>query len=65
MKLKDPWWYDGSPVCPRCGSGWPVCADRNEDGIRVYSHADTCARYNWADDLCEDCDRIMKAEYGY
>jgi hypothetical protein len=47
--MKDPKDYDGSGVCPRCGSGWPVCAGSE------YTHADTCDRYRWADDLCGRC----------
>ncbi len=41
-------------VCPMCANGRPVCSDRKADGTR-YSHAATCAVYEWGDDLCVDC----------
>ena len=48
-------------VCPRCGNGRPTCADKREDGSHYYSHADTCATYKWADDVCDGCK--SSAEY--
>lgn len=36
------------PLCPRCADGYPVCADE-------FTHAETCARYVWADDVCDEC----------
>ncbi|WP_159600277.1 hypothetical protein [Agromyces humi] len=44
--------YDGTPICPRCGDGWPVCAQ----GI---SHEESCAKYVFRDDLCDTCLILM------
>ncbi len=41
-------------VCPRCSNGRPVCSDWKPDGTR-YSHDETCAIYDWADDVCAQC----------
>ena len=41
-------------VCPRCGNGRPICTDTKPDGTR-YTHAETCATYDWADVLCDRC----------
>ena len=62
--MRNPEAYDGTPICPRCGDGWPVCADTSPTGEK-YTHAETCARYEWADDLCPPCDEEMESYYGY
>lgn len=41
-------------VCPRCSNGRPICTDTKPDGS-PYAHADTCATYEWADDVCGRC----------
>lgn len=48
-------------VCPRCANGRPCCADRKPSGER-YSHAETCATYQWAADVCARCKVEMIAE---
>lgn len=48
MTFHDPATYDGRTLCPRCGQGWPCCADRDEHGQR-YSHELTCNIYNYSD----------------
>lgn len=53
--FKDPATYAGQGICPRCGSGWPICADRGPDGQRNWSHEETCAIYRWADYTCGRC----------
>lgn len=47
------WKYLPVVACPRCSDGLPICTDMKPDGTR-YTHAETCATYEWADDLCED-----------
>ena len=59
---KDPALYDGTPICQCCGDGWPCCAEFNEKGT-AWTHAETCERYTWADDLCEKCDQKMSGEH--
>lgn len=67
-------------VCPRCSNGRPVCSDPlpgapprpelYEPGWpesltrERYDHETTCATYEWADDVCEPCQRQMDEEYG-
>lgn len=41
--------YSGEPLCPRCGNGMPTCASGR------WHHQETCARYRWARDVCDDC----------
>ena len=41
-------------VCPRCSNGRPICQDLRPDGTK-YTHEETCATYDWSDDLCADC----------
>lgn len=57
--------YDGTPVCPRCGNGWPVCAEvLKRDApqwVRAIVHRETCGRYLWRD-LCERCDGELENE---
>ena len=45
-------------VCPRCANGLPICADLRPDGIR-WTHEQTCATYDWADDVCAKCEARM------
>lgn len=45
-------------VCPRCSDGRPICTDRKPDGAR-YTHGETCATYDWADDVCAKCEIAM------
>ncbi len=45
-------------VCPRCANGRPGCSDRKPDGS-YYAHAETCALYEWADDVCSSCEAEM------
>lgn len=47
-------------VCPRCGDGRPCCADKKSDGA-PYTHAETCATYEYADDVCASCKADMIA----
>jgi hypothetical protein len=48
-------------VCPRCANGRPTCTSRKSDGSR-YSHDETCATYDWADDVCGMCALEMGLE---
>lgn len=48
-------------VCPRCSNDLPICTDTKPDG-GAYSHAETCATYTWADDLCADCSAEVEKE---
>ncbi len=41
-------------VCPRCSDGRPICTDKKPDGS-TWTHDETCATYEWADDVCADC----------
>ena len=57
--------FEASPdlfteVCPRCANGLPGCTDRRADGS-VYTHAETCALYEWADDVCAECDAELRS----
>ena len=50
--------YDSSPVCPRCGSGWPICvslAKINDTVDHVQFHDLSCGLYEWSDDVCDTC----------
>lgn len=66
MELKDPAKYAGEPVCARCASGWPTCADTRPYGTR-YTHEETCQKYHdagWWDNyhLCEACRHELVTE---
>jgi hypothetical protein len=61
MTFHDPATYNGEPVCIRCGSGWPCCADSKPDGTK-YTHEEACARYAWSGDVCEKCETEMAGE---
>lgn len=50
-----------SGVCPRCSNGLPICTDVRPDG-HPYTHAETCATYKWADDVCDDCKPYLDAD---
>lgn len=50
--MRNPADYNGEPVCPRCGSGWPNCRSG-------YTCEETCQRYNWGA-LCDRCDREVE-----
>lgn len=66
-KRRDPADYDGSLVCARCGSGWPVCADIDGKTGQHYSHELTCAKYDFGRDdmdICLKCSSEIKADYG-
>lgn len=47
-------------VCPRCANGRPICVDFKPDGSQ-YSHEETCARYAWADDVCDACAPLLES----
>lgn len=48
-------------VCPRCSNGRPICTDRKPDGS-YYSHVETCDTYEWAVDVCAQCEAEMTIE---
>lgn len=63
--MKDPYDYAGQEICPRCGSGWPVCAPLpagTPKWVRAAAHAVSCDRYVWADALCDDCEAVYADE---
>lgn len=45
-------------VCPRCSNGRPICTDLKPDGT-YYSHTETCDTYEWAVDVCAQCEAEM------
>lgn len=64
-ELKDPREYAAEDVCPRCVSGWPVCAPLPEgtpDWVRAAAHEASCARYVWTSDVCDACKAEMDAD---
>lgn len=55
-KPKNPRDYRGQGICPRCGNGWPVCADG-------YNHSETCEIYNYSYSyLCGRCSLELALE---
>lgn len=48
-------------VCPRCSDGRPICRDTRPDGTR-YTHEETCATYDWADDVCAACQPFLELD---
>lgn len=55
---KQPLHYDGIPICPRCGDGWPVCAEKDENKVAYFTHAESCATYKWGN-LCFKCNQCV------
>lgn len=53
VTVKDPRFLPAAPLCPCCGSGYPVCSDRG------FTHAETCARYTFSENLCPPCTQLM------
>lgn len=62
--FRDPDEYQGKPVCIRCGSGWPACPEVAR--VLVLSqneaHRISCERYQWADELCDTCEKSYEDE---
>lgn len=57
--------YDGRALCPCCGNDgqdrcYYICADRLPDGTQL-AHDESCALYEYGDDLCVWCDREEQA----
>lgn len=52
--------YDGLTisVCDRCAGDRPVCGDPKPGG-GVYTHAETCDTYDWADSVCDICTKEL------
>lgn len=53
MKLRPPSEYEGQVKCPCCGvdgngDRWAICVDG-------YTHAESCAIYIYAADVCPEC----------
>lgn len=57
--------YAGELLCPRCGNGYPVCADfpsvkgrrmRGGQDLSPQVHERTCLVYRFSQDLCAACE---------
>ncbi|KQO98364.1 hypothetical protein [Leifsonia sp. Leaf264] len=55
-ELRNPADYDGSPVCPCCGSGWAHCTDG-------FAHEESCSTYRTAGFVCARCAAAYGWEY--
>lgn len=62
-RTNDPADYSGELLCDRCGVDpngqyWPICVNKRPDGS-LWSHKETCEKYEYAGDLCTPCWEIM------
>jgi hypothetical protein len=56
--------YEGQQLCPCCGddgtgTSYYVCAETSPIG-QTFTHAESCQRYDYAADLCSQCDGELR-----
>lgn len=68
MTTLSPDQYEGQTLCPCCGDDgtgnrYQICAETKPLGFKP-THAESCERYRYSDDLCERCEALYEEEYG-